>query len=192
MKDFLPVVHHIDVTNQRAGMLAEAIQTEESLISAAAQGSMTALGALYETHSPAVYGVALRYMRTDTEAQDVVHDVFVGLSRALTRYQRSGSFSAWLRKVTVRTALMHLRAQRTRGRIEGTTTKPSETNQLESMQLEEALNALPDALRLPFLLKEVEGYSHSEIAQILNISAAASALRVFRARHALRNALEQP
>ncbi len=80
-----------------------------SLIAEARAGSPDALSALYLEHGAALFRLAYRLVRTREDAEDVVHDVFVGLPEALLRYEERGSFAAWLKRVTARVALMKLR-----------------------------------------------------------------------------------
>ena len=74
-------------------------------------GSPDALAALYREHGHALYRLAYRLVGTREDAEDVVHDVFVGLPEALGRYQERGSFAGWLKRVTARLALMRLRTR---------------------------------------------------------------------------------
>src|SRR5260370_36089752 len=88
-----------------------------SLIAEARGGSPDALSALYLEHGVALFRLAYRLVGAREDAEDVVHDVFVGLPDALRRYEERGSFAAWLKRVTARVALMRLRSgKRRRGR----------------------------------------------------------------------------
>jgi len=90
----------------------------EAQIDAARTGDPEALASLYRTHGAVLYRLAYRLTGTAQDAEDVVHDVFVGLPKALGRYEERGSFASWLKRVTARVALMRLRA-RTRRREVG-------------------------------------------------------------------------
>src|SRR5882724_3722332 len=85
-----------------------------SLITEARAGSPDALSALYLEHGAALFRLAYRLVGAREDAEDVVHDVFVGLPGALRRYEERGSFAAWLKRVTARVALMRLRSGKRR------------------------------------------------------------------------------
>src|SRR5437870_1199978 len=86
-----------------------------ALIEAVRAGNPEALAALYREHGAALYRLAYRLTGTREEAEDVVHDVFVGLPEALAHYEERGKLTSWLKRVTARVALIRLRA-RTRRR----------------------------------------------------------------------------
>src|SRR5947208_3485274 len=155
-------------------------------------GDPEALASLYRAYGAARYRLAYRLTGTPQDAEDVVHDVFVGLPEALGRYEERGSFAGWLKRVTARVALMRLRT-RTRRRevmLDATLAADERPARVESMALETAINGLPDRLRSVVVLKEVEGYSHAEVADLLEISEGASRVRLNRAMKRLRKMLE--
>ena len=165
------------------------------LIAAARAGSTDALGTLYERHAGALLAVAYRLLQSVPDAEDVVHDVFVGLPEALRRYQERGTFTAWLRTVTVRVALARLRRAASRDVVpfEAAGEPAAPRRSLEdAITLETALRGLAPGLRAVLVLKEIEGFSHGEIAQLLDISVGASEVRRHRAIAALRAALTPP
>jgi hypothetical protein len=104
-------------------------------------------------------------------AEDVLHDVFVGLPEALRRYDERGRLEPWLKRVTARVALSRLRSQRPRQDIdvEMAATVPVRTAE-ELITLDAAVAALSPSLRAVLVLKEIEGFSHAEIAVMLGIS----------------------
>jgi RNA polymerase sigma-70 factor (ECF subfamily) len=136
--------------------------------------------------------LAYRLVGAREDAEDVVHDVFVGLPEALRRYEERGSFAAWLKRVTARVALMRLRSGKRRREVAleraGGHAEPPAP--LDGDGLQAAVNTLPDHLRAVLVLKEIEGYGHAEIAQLLGISEGASRVRLTRALKRLRNELE--
>jgi RNA polymerase sigma-70 factor, ECF subfamily len=163
------------------------------LLEAVRAGSSDALAEVYRRYGPLVYAAAYRTTGSLPDAEDVVQDVFLGLPGALRRYEEHGRFEAWLRRVAVRCALMKARA---RGRsreepvewIEALPAAAAEPT-LERIAAARALEAMPEKLRTVFLLKEVEGYSHAEIGELLGISRLNSATRLFRAWKVLRTTL---
>src|SRR6266487_1253667 len=81
------------------------------LVGGVRNGDPAALGLLYDAFGAGLFRLAYRLTGTREDAEDVVHDVFVGLPEALTRYEERGRLGAWLRRVTARVALMRLRGQ---------------------------------------------------------------------------------
>jgi len=161
-------------------------------VDAVRAGNPDALAALYGEYGRALYRLAYRLTGTREDAEDVVHDVFVGLPEALGRYEERGRFASWLKRVTARVALMRLRARNRRREVAldsaaGETEQPAPS---ERDGLEAAVNTLPDHLRAVLVLKEIEGYAHAEIAELLGISEGASRVRLTRALKRLRNELE--
>jgi len=162
-----------------------------ALIEAVRAGNPEALAALYREHGAALYRLAYRLTGTREEAEDVVHDVFVGLPEALAHYEERGKFTSWLRRVTARVALIRLRSRQRRREVslDGADQQPRPPVDANVIALESAVNSLPDSLRVVIMLKEVEGYSHGEVAELLGISVGASRVRAARALARLRKAL---
>ena len=163
-----------------------------SLAEQARAGSTRALGDLYGLYSPALFRLAYRLTGSSDDAEDVVHDVFVALPEALARYEERGRFDAWLRRLAARIALMKLRAGRRRASLqlepdEAREGQPERDRQVGELQA--AVDALPIPLRSVLVLKEIEGYSHSETAELLGISVVTSRVRLMRAMSRLRRAL---
>jgi len=151
------------------------------------------LGALYDTYASQLFRLAYRLLGTREDAEDVVHDVFVGLPEALAHYEERGRLGAWLRRVTVRVALMRQRSRERRREISlhSAAEVPTPAGLTpEQIELQAAVNALPGALRSVLVLKEMEGYSHAEIAALLGISAVTSRVRLYRAMRSVRERLE--
>jgi RNA polymerase sigma-70 factor (ECF subfamily) len=169
--------------------------TSEELLRSARQGDPAGIGALYSQHADALFRTAYRIVGTRADAEDVVHDLFVGLPEALRRYEDHGQLGSWLNRIVVRLALMQMRAERRRrvtpldetavGSLHVAATGRTEAS-LEFMALQQLVMALPDELRTVFVLKQVEGYSHEEIGALLGISAGASRVRLSRALQMLR------
>lgn len=158
-----------------------------------AAGDTAGLGELFVAYADLVYRAALRLIGSDADAQDVTQDVFVDLRNTVRGFTgSSASFPAWLRRVAVREALMHMRSGRRRREVDvehlAALIGPSDTP-LERLTLERALALLSDDHRTVFLLKEVEGYDHAEIAELLGISVRNSEVRLHRARRKLREIL---
>jgi RNA polymerase sigma-70 factor (ECF subfamily) len=162
---------------------------DATLTRACAAGDVGALGALYDRYAPMALRIAYRVTGSSDDAEDVVQDVFVGLSRALRHYTHQGEFSGWLRTVCVTTALMRLRRKRLELGVELERIPARPSSVPEKIDISRALAKLPPDLRVAFVLKESEGLSHEEIGATLGISKALSKVRVFRARKLLQRLL---
>ena len=158
-----------------------------ALVPAVRAGDMMALGVLYKQTAAVVYGSAYRCVNSEQEAEDVLQDVFLGLPEALRGYVEKGKFLSWLRAVTIRMSLMRMRAQQRlrEDPLDLAADVPADANArvrpIQRIAAREAIRRLPDSLRVVFMLKEVEGYSHAEIGELLGIKPAASAARLSRA-----------
>src|SRR4029079_990721 len=163
----------------------------QELVERARDGRADALSELYARYGRVLMGVAFRLMGSRADAEDVLHDVFLGLPEALTRYEERGSLESWLKRVAARVALTHMRS---RGRLREVpfdddvkpVTAPGLDRLVDRLTVQRAIDALPDSLRIVFILREVEGYSHAEIAELLDITQNASEVRLHRALRALR------
>lgn len=137
-----------------------------------------------------VFAVAYRLTDSSPDAKDVLQDVFVKLPATLKSFDQRSSLGTWLRVVATRAALQLVRARQRRREVpighELTSCPPAV---LDMIALERALAALPDSHRAVIVLKEIEGYSHKEIADFLDISPSAPMARLSRARASLRAVL---
>lgn len=167
------------------------------VLSQAQDGDPRALRVLYQRFGPMLYGVALRILRSEDDAQDVVQEVFAALPENLRRYEGRGSFEGWLRRVGTNEALTQLRRRRRRREVRFGGSTPGAHRPIPSREgaiiaaadLEAALARLSEGLRLVFVLREVEGYTHLEIADILGIRPGTSQVRLHRAKRHLRRSL---
>jgi len=165
---------------------------DAALVERLSTGDLGALDALFHRYATALLNLARRVTGSAGDAEDVVQDLFVGLPVAVRRYTERGSFAAWLRTVTVRLALDRVRRGTRRQEVAldhvGEQPAASETPEVR-WDLERAIAALPHDLRVVFVLKEVEGFSHAEIGRLLGIRTGTSEVRLHRAMRALRHAL---
>jgi RNA polymerase sigma factor (sigma-70 family) len=154
---------------------------------------MSALGELFVEHGDLVYRTALRLTGSRADAEDVTQELFVRLPGAIRGFTgTAANFPGWIRRVAVRQSLMHLRGGRRRREVsvEGVAAlMAAPDHALERLTIDTALERLSDDHRTVFLLKEVEGYDHAEIAELLGISTANSEVRLHRARRQLRDLL---
>jgi RNA polymerase sigma-70 factor (ECF subfamily) len=166
---------------------------DAALVDAVRRGDGEALGELFRRHGQAVHSTAYRVTGSPQDAEDVLQDVFLMLPDALQRYEERQQFSSWLKRVATLTALMRVRSRAARRETapEPLWELPSgeSSTVVERVAVQKALGSVPEAMRVVWMLKEVEGYSHAEIAGMLGISSGNSAARLFRAWKLLRAAL---
>ena len=169
-------------------------EPSRELLAATSRGDPEALAELYEDFGGAVLGVALRLLGSRPEAEDVLQDIFVRLPNIIATFSGRGSFAGWIRKVAARTALMRMRHTNTSATKSlgfGQDVPARSDRVFDRVDLERALAKLSPGLRAVFIMKEVEGYPHDEIADLLGITRSASEVRLFRARKVLRDQLER-
>src|SRR4051812_40224955 len=128
----------------------------------ARSGSSDALSELYACYGHALMALAYRLTGSRADAEDVLHDVFLGLPEALRRYEERGALESWLKRVTARVALTRLRARKREVHLPDElpsppSDAPDRLGDLAAVQ--RAIDALPDSLRTVFVLREIEGYA---------------------------------
>lgn len=168
--------------------------TDSGLVGRTLEGDDDALAELYRRYAPDAYEVAIRLTGSGHDAADVTQNVFLGLPDALDSYEGQGELGAWIRRIATREALLFMRHEKRQAKWRRRAARGSPENaSFDSVEarvvLEQALRAMPDDLRVIYVLKEVEGYSHDEIAELLGITANLSSVRLFRARRWLRKRL---
>ena len=161
------------------------------VVAAARDGSTAALAELYQRYAALVLRLAYRLSGSRADAEDIAHDVFVGLPEALHRYEERGAFESWLKRVTARVALSRVRRRSARAevRLADSNPDPATSDATDRLALARAIDELPEALRRVFVLHALEGYPHSEVAELLGISTTASQVRLSRALQRLRKRL---
>jgi RNA polymerase sigma-70 factor (ECF subfamily) len=174
--------------------------SDYALACAAATGRMKALGDLYERHHRRVYAVCLGMTRNPAQAEDLTQEVFVHLVRKIGSFRGDSQFSTWLHRLTVNMVLMHFRRNESRReqRQESLEDRaftvhrnhqPINTQLIDRMALRSALTQLPSGCRAVFVLFEIGGYKHDEIAIMLGCSSGTSKSQLHRARMKLRGLL---
>lgn len=170
----------------------------------AQQGDVSAFGTLYRQHAPAVYAVCRRMVADDREARDLVQDVFVRAWEALPGFRGQSALATWLHRLAVNVVLEHLRRERRDASrlIDTLAADDDSTDSTEArqddhtrpdarMDLDAALDRLPHGPRTVFLLHDVEGYSHEEIAEMTGMAAATARVQLWRARRTLMRLLDR-
>ncbi|HEX7025534.1 MAG TPA: sigma-70 family RNA polymerase sigma factor [Gemmatimonadales bacterium] len=166
------------------------------LIAGTRSGDRTAARRLYDRHAPRVYRLIFRLVGEEELAREYTQDTFVKAFERLAQYRGESAFSTWLHSVavsSVMTGYRRLKRIRSReGELEEATriAQPADTGDVhlrERLQLE--LERLPEKLRTPVVLHDIEGFTHREIGEMLNIPQGTSKARLFEARARLREAL---
>jgi RNA polymerase sigma-70 factor (ECF subfamily) len=166
---------------------------DAALVARARLREPEALALLYWRHAAALLRTAYAITLVAEDAEEIVQDVFVGLSGALVGYEERGQFLSWLKRVAARRALTLLRDRRRRLRLAGMDERPVAPGTTpEGLAVRDALAALPEDLRIVVVLKEIEGYSHAEIAEIVGIRRGTAEVRLHRGLKRLRQTLEGP
>jgi RNA polymerase sigma-70 factor (ECF subfamily) len=166
---------------------------EKQLIKGCIDGDRKAQKALYDKYSRKMMGVCLRYVRDMEDARDLAQEGFIKLFTHIRDYTGDGSVDGWVRKIFVNCALERLRHRdvlRDAGDINDMNYAeiPDEAvvSDISSEELMEYVKSLPDGFRAVFNMYAIEGYSHKEIGEILNISESTSRSQYMRARKWLR------
>lgn len=172
---------------------------ESELIRLAREGDLTAFETLYRSYAGRIHGLCLRMTRNSERAEELTQESFVRAWEKLASFRGESTFLTWLHRLSVNVVLGDLRA---RGRwaarfkeIEepgdlpdsGGGPRPSGT----TIDLERAIGALPQQARTVFLLFDVEGYGHREIAEMTGLAEGTSKAHLHRARKLLRKALNR-
>jgi RNA polymerase sigma-70 factor (ECF subfamily) len=181
------------VPSHRSLSIDKAPEAEVEIIASARRGEARGLTLVYERHAATLLRTAQRLLGNREDAEDLVHDLFVGLPELLGKYEHRDRFEAWLRNVTIRLALGRLRRDRERAtqlRDEWSPAATTSSDPWNALDLERAIAALGVAERVVFTLRQLDGYPHDEIAVLLGISPGAVRVRFGRALEHLRHLLE--
>ena len=173
-----------------------------ALAQAAAGGEMAAFERIYERHNRRVYSLCLRMTQNPPEAEDLTQEVFIQLFRKIGSFRGESAFTTWLHRLTVNQVLMHFRKRSVK---DEKTTEEGETPEqivpgtekydrmpvVDRIALDKAIAQLPRGYRTIFILHDVEGYEHIEIARMLRLSIGTSKSQLHKARMKLRGLLRQ-
>ncbi len=179
--------------------------SEAEAIERAKRGDAEAFAGLYELHKRRVYSLCLRMIGNTAEAEDLTQEAFLQLYRKIATFRGESAFSTWLHRLAVNVVLMHLRKK---GLAEVSLEENLEPQQedgpkkdigarddvlagsIDRINLERAIGSLPPGYRVIFVLHDVEGYEHNEIAGLMGCSVGNSKSQLHKARMKLRNLLK--
>jgi RNA polymerase sigma-70 factor (ECF subfamily) len=180
-------------------------RSEADAIERAKQGDALAFQELYDRHKRRVYSLCLRMTANTAEAEDLTQEAFLQLYRKIATFRGESAFSTWLHRLSVNVVLMHLRRKNlpvvsleetTQGGGEDDTPKKdfgaedlALAGSIDRLQLQRAVDDLPPGYRSIFVLHDIEGYEHNEIAKIVGCSIGNSKSQLHKARMKLRDLL---
>ncbi len=177
-------------------------QSDLALAMAAGKGDMNAFEQLYERHNRRVYSLCLRMTQNAAEAEDLAQEAFIQLFRKISSFRGDSAFTTWLHRLTVNQCLMHFRKKSVK--LERTTEEgetpiqvvrgtenPNSMPVVDRIALDSALNQLPPGYKSVFVLHDVEGHEHEEIAKMLGVAVGTSKSQLHKARMKLRRILKK-
>ncbi len=178
----------------------DAAAPDFELCQLAASGSIAAFEVIYQRYHRRTYSLTLRMTSSQTDAEDLTQEVFIQLFRKIGSFRGDSAFSTWLHRLTVNQVLMHFRRRSVKNEKtsddgempEQTVTgsaNPRKMQVIDRIALKNAITELPNGYRNVFVLHDVEGYEHEEVARMLNISVGTSKSQLHKARLKLRGLL---
>src|SRR5215467_14633949 len=181
------------------------MQSDLDLVQRAQKGDADAFASLFYAHKPRIHSVCLRMTNNTAEAEDLTQDAFLQVFRKLATFRGDSALSTWLYRIAVNTVLMHFRKKALRQvsldepysqdakvvRREYGSRDDRLVGCVDRIALARAIKELPDGYRTIFLLHEVEGYEHQEIAELLDCSVGNSKSQLHKAKLRIRELLGQ-
>ncbi len=176
--------------------------SDEDINYALTGDKMSGFEDLYRKHYRRVYSICLRMTGNVAEAEDLTQEVFIQLHRKLDSFRGESAFTTWLHRLTVNQVLMHFRKRSVKSElttedgempdsVDPDTLNPEAMPIVDRISLETAIAQLPPGYRTAFVLHDVEGYEHEEIARILGCSPGTSKSQLHKARLKLRRLIQQ-
>lgn len=181
--------------------------TEAEAIRLAQQGDAGAFERIYRLHNRRVYALCLRMVGNTAEAEDLTQDAFLQLFRKIGTFRGESAFSTWLHRLAVNVVLMKLRKKTLPETSLEESTDPEDestgpkreigapdlllTGSIDRVHLERAIEQLPPGYRQVFVLHDVQGYEHNEIAGLMECSIGNSKSQLHKARMRLRELLQE-
>jgi RNA polymerase sigma-70 factor (ECF subfamily) len=180
---------------------------EADAIRLAQQGDPDAFERIYRLHSRRVYALCLRMVGNTAEAEDLAQEAFLQLFRKIATFRGESAFSTWLHRLAVNVVLMRLRKKTLSETSLEETTEPDEesggprkdvggpdlrlSGSIDRVNLQRAIEELPPGYKAVFVLHDIQGYEHNEIADIMGCSIGNSKSQLHKARTRLRELLQE-
>ncbi len=181
--------------------------SEAEAIRLAQQGDAAAFERIYRLHSRRVYALCLRMVGNTAEAEDLTQEAFLQLFRKIHTFRGESAFSTWLHRLSVNVVLMRLRKKSLPETSLEEVTEPDEetggprkevggpdmllSGSIDRIHLRRAIDQLPPGYKSVFVLHDVQGYEHNEIAEIMGCSIGNSKSQLHKARTRLRELLQE-
>jgi RNA polymerase sigma-70 factor (ECF subfamily) len=177
--------------------------TDTETIRLAQEGDAAAFERIFQLYARRVYNLCLRMVRNTCEAEDLTQEVFLQLFRKIHTFRGDSIFSTWLHRVSVNVVLMRLRKKNpTEVPLENDNEEQDSSGKengardlvisgtIDRLNLNHAIGELPPGYKMTFVLHDVEGYEHHEIAEMLGCTIGNSKSQLHKARLRLRNLLQ--
>lgn len=175
------------------------MQTTREILIGCKNNDRQAQRALYELLNKKLMGLSIRYTRSREDAKDVFQESFIKIYKSVGGIQKEASLEGWAKRIVINTAINHYNKNKKHqeclyvDEIERSTDHmdDDDIDHLSDEQLLEMINSLPEGSKLVFNLYIIEGYSHKEISEILDISVGTSKSQLNRAKTLLKQMLEK-
>jgi RNA polymerase sigma-70 factor (ECF subfamily) len=198
LKKESPVMEQEEKDQETAVSLMNPTQLQD-LIKRSREGDTVAMEAIYERYKQPIFNLVYRYTYNVAVAEDLLQDIFLKIFTHLKDLQKEETFIGWLYRIAINTCYSYLRSIKSPLKktiplenVEKKIDKDASDTQDNVLKkpLDDAIQNLPPKLKSVFLLHEVQGYKHAEIAQILGCSVGTSKSQLFKARLKLRQFLK--
>ncbi|MBT8265549.1 MAG: RNA polymerase sigma factor [Bacteroidia bacterium] len=165
----------------------------EQLIEKCKKNDTTAQSEIYKLFSRKLFSLCLKYSRNHAEAEDNLQDAFITIFEKIAQFKNTGAFEGWMKRITINTALQRYRGKGVlnivnEGNIEDVTVEYEEDVSIDFLL--NCIQELPDRYRMVFNLYALDGYSHKEIAEMLDITTGTTKSNLARARMILKEKVE--
>ena len=190
----------LPVASPTTAIQVDPSSTDFELCQLAASGSLAAFEIIYQRYHRRTYSLTMRMTNNTSEAEDLTQEVFIQLFRKAGSFRGDSAFSTWLHRLTVNQVLMHFRRRSVKNEkvsddgempeqtVHGTA-NPNKMPVVDRIALKNAIGELPNGYRNVFILHDVEGYEHEEVARMMGISVGTSKSQLHKARLKLRGLL---
>jgi len=196
-------LENIETETEPVGIQADVVKSSDfQLAQAAANGDMASFEELYQRHNRRVYSLCLRMLQSAHEAEDLTQEVFIQLYRKIGSFRGDSAFTTWLHRMTVNQVLMHFRKRSVKNektteegetpvQIVAGTENPRKMPVVDRIALDRAIAQLPKGYKTVFILHDIQGHEHEEVAKILGCSVGTSKSQLHKARMKLRKLLKK-
>jgi RNA polymerase sigma-70 factor (ECF subfamily) len=194
----------VNVLRDRGGPNSAAIQDQPEILARVRAGDHQAFAQLYSLHKKHVYSLCLRMVGNVEEAEDLTQEAFLQIHRKIDTFRAESALSTWVHRLTINVVLMHLRKKGLQLNSLDEMMEPASDQRpgrsfgardlvlsgaIDRLALQRAIKDLPAGYRLVFVLHDIEGFEHNEIASLLDCSIGNSKSQLHKARMKLRKFL---